>query len=210
MAEPVSVLIPAYRERFFPEALASALSQQYPDYEVVVCDDSAGDGIERCVAGARSPRVRYIRNETRLGFGANFTRCLREARADLVKLLNDDDRLHPECIATLASMMAANASITLATSRRNAMDDQGRRLEGVAATRPVAHVSAIMRGRELGDFAPANGLNLIGEPTSVMFRRSQALRSLRARVLFGGTLDRYDKPTRDRLEAVLADGDLHL
>jgi glycosyltransferase involved in cell wall biosynthesis len=296
MAEPVSVLIPAYRERFFPEALASAVSQRYPDYEVVVCDDSRGDGIERCVAAAASPRVRYIRNGTRLGFAGNFTRCLHEARADLVKFLNDDDRLHHDCIAILAPMMAANASITLATSRRNAIDAEGRKVEGVAATLPVAHVSAIVRGRELGDLALANGLNVIGEPTSVMFRRSrvlleqgsifrwggrdyhcladlalwlralaegfayyhaeplsefrqhegqeqlsgdlplecmeewgalirqagtagflstpalrqQALRALRARVLFGGPLDRYEKPARDRLEAVLADADVHL
>lgn len=296
MAEPVSILIPAYHERFFPEALASALAQRHAEFEVVVCDDSPGDAIERCVREARSPRLRYRRNPARLGFGGNFSQCLAEARADLVKFLNDDDRLHPDCIGTLAGLMEANPAITLATSRRGAVDEAGRAIEGVAATMPVAHVSSLMRGRELGDFTLANGLNVIGEPTTVMFRKSrialedgavfrwggrdyhcladlalslrllaqgfafyhagtlsefrmhagqeqrdgelpvqcmeewlailrqargagflatpalwqQAMRSLCARVLFGGPLDRYEPPTRARLEAVLAEADVHL
>lgn len=173
MAELVSILVPAYNERYFAQALASALSQTHPHFEVVVCDDSPGTAIEGCVADARSPRVRYVRNPSRLGFGGNFTHCLAQARGDLVKFLNDDDRLAPECVATLAGIMEANASITLATSRRNVIDEEGRELPPIAATTPVSHVSALMRGRELGDLALGNALNVIGEPTTVMFRKSR-------------------------------------
>lgn len=296
MGEPVSILIPAYHERFFPEALESALAQRDADFEVVVCDDSPGTAIERCVADARSPRVRYSRNASRRGFAGNFTHCLGEARADLVKFLNDDDRLLPDCIATLAGIMGANPAVTLATSRRNVIDADGRVLPATASSAPVSHVSALTRGRELGDLALANGVNVIGEPTTVMFRKShvtleggelfrwggtqyhcladlglwlrllargfayyhadalsefrmhegqeqagdairldaldewlailrqaraagflstppawtQALRSLRARVLFGGPPERYAPATRDRLERVLREVDREL
>ena len=293
MAEPVSILIPAYHERFFPEALASALSQQYADFEVVVCDDSPGSGIERCVQQARSPRVRYVRNPQRLGFHGNFTRCLGEARSDLVKFLNDDDRLRPDCLAMLAGIMASNSGVTLASSRRAVIDAEGHEVADVAAAAPIAHVSALMLGREVGDLALANAINVIGEPTTVMFRKSRvaiedgslfrwggadyhcladlalwlrllargfayyhagvlsefrmhggqeqggedlrigcmeewlaimrqartagflstpalwgdAMRSLRARVLYGGPLERYEPATRARLEAVLREAD---
>lgn len=173
MAELVSILIPAYNERFFGEALASALAQRYDDYEIVVCDDSPGGFIERCVKDAASPRVRYRRNPERLGFAGNFLQCFHEARGDLVKFLNDDDRLRPECVESLAGVLGANPSASLATSRRCIIDADGRERPDTPSTAPVSHVSAFMLGRELGDFVLANSLNLIGEPTTVMFRRSR-------------------------------------
>jgi glycosyltransferase involved in cell wall biosynthesis len=172
MAELVSILIPAYHERFFGEAFASALAQDYPDFEVVVCDDSPGTAIEQRVRAADSPRVRYRRNPQRLGFHGNFTQCLREAQGDLIKFLNDDDRLRPDCIATFARMFGTNPAITLATSRRCVIDEAGHERPAIAPTAAVSHVSALMPGRELGDFVLANSLNFIGEPTTAMFRRS--------------------------------------
>jgi hypothetical protein len=296
MAELVSILVPAYNERFFAEALESAVAQRYPEFEIVVCDDSPGTLIERCVTAARSPRIRYVRNPSRRGFGGNFTECLAQARGDLVKFLNDDDRLDPDCLSGLAGIMGANPAVMLATSRRRVIDDNGRELPQIASTAPVAHVSALMLGRELGDLALVNALNVIGEPTTVMFRKSRvaadpggifrwggvdyhcladlalwlrllasgfayyhagtlsdfrmhsgqeqqgeairldaldewlalmrqarhsgflstaalwrdAMRALRARVRYGGPLERYDAPTRARLERVLHEVDREL
>jgi glycosyltransferase involved in cell wall biosynthesis len=82
MADPlVSILIPAYNERFFGEAFASARAQEGVALEIVVCDDSPGDSIGATVAAANDARVRYVRNPQRLGFGANFTQCFTLARA---------------------------------------------------------------------------------------------------------------------------------
>ena len=51
MADPlVSILIPAYNERHFGEAFASACTQQGVDLEIVVCDDSPGEAIGTIVA----------------------------------------------------------------------------------------------------------------------------------------------------------------
>lgn len=187
MAELVSILIPAYNERFFPEAFASALAQRHDDFELVVCDDSPGKAIEDTVRAAGSPRVRYFRNGSRLGFAANFMRCFVEARGDLVKFLNDDDRLRPDCVGTLAGMFAANRRLTLATSRRCIIDAAGRLCADNASTQPISHVSAVMFGRELGDFVLVNALNLIGEPTTAMFRRSQLPLEGDALFRWGGT-----------------------
>ena len=169
----VSILIPAYNERFFPQALESALSQTYPATEIVVCDDSPGRAIAQAVERTASPRIRYVRNPRRLGFAANFTQCFSLAQGDLVKFLNDDDRLRPRCVETLARVLTANPAVTLATSRRRVIDAQGRECPDVPPTEPVSHVSALMLGRELGDFVLVNSLNLIGEPSTAMFRRSQ-------------------------------------
>jgi glycosyltransferase involved in cell wall biosynthesis len=166
----VSILIPAYNEAHFREALASARAQKHDAFEVVVCDDSPGNAIEGWVAEARDPRVRYLRNRERLGFEGNFTECLRQARAPLAKFLNDDDRLRPECIGHLAAALDADPRITLATSRRDVIDENGAPRAGLPATSPISYVSCVTTGIELGDLTLVNGLNLIGEPSTAMFR----------------------------------------
>jgi glycosyltransferase involved in cell wall biosynthesis len=171
MTPLVSILIPAYNEAFFPEALASARAQAYDAFEIVVCDDSPGTAIAESVAVKPDPRVRYVRNARRLGFEGNFTECLRQAHGDLAKFLNDDDRLLPGCVATLAAALDANPRVTLATSRRQVIDANGSPRPDIPATSPVSYVSCVTAGMELGDLALANGLNLIGEPSTVMFRR---------------------------------------
>jgi glycosyltransferase involved in cell wall biosynthesis len=173
VAQLVSIAIPAYSERYFPQALASALAQRYEPLEIVVCDDSAGTAIEVAARAAGDARVRYIRNPQRLGFAGNFTRCFHEARGDLVKFLNDDDRLLPACVESLAPVLEANPAVMLATSRRRVIDERGEPRADIQATTPVSIVSALIFGRELADLALANGVNVIGEPTTAMFRRSQ-------------------------------------
>jgi glycosyltransferase involved in cell wall biosynthesis len=168
----VTIAIPAYNERYFGEALASAVAQQGVEVEILVCDDSPGTAIESAAAAANDPRVRYVRNPARLGFAANFTQCFTSARGEMLKFLNDDDRLRPNCVAAMAAVLAANRGVKLVTSRRQPIDASGARMPDPPATMPIASVSALMSGRELGDFVLAHSVNLIGEPTTVMFRRA--------------------------------------
>ena len=171
----VSILLPSYRERFFGEALASALSQTLQDIEVVVCDDSPGEGIGAIVRAAAHPRVRYVRNPPTFSVARNFTEALGHARGKYVKFLNDDDRLHPRCVETLAGVMEANPPVVFATSRRRVIDEHGAVQPDIPSTTPIAHVSCFMAGRDLGDFCLVNGMNLVGEPSTVMFRRADAV-----------------------------------
>ena len=167
-----SILIPAYNERHFAAAFASAREQSYPDLEIVVCDDSPGKAIGEIVAAAADSRVRYERNPRNLGFGANFSRCLELSRGDYVKFLNDDDLLRPQCVATFAAALARDPKVTLATSRRTMIDDAGQARPDVPATQPLSYVSGVMPGFELGDLVLVNSINFIGEPTTAMFRRA--------------------------------------
>jgi hypothetical protein len=75
-------------------------------------------------------------------------------------------------VAALGAILRANPLVRLATSKRQPIDAAGAALPDVAATMPITKVSAIMSGRELGDFVLAHSINLIGEPTTAMFRRA--------------------------------------
>jgi len=112
----VSIVIPAYNPRFFAMALQSALAQTYERLEILVCDDSQGEEIEAIVRsfdGVGVAAVRYVRNETHLGFAGNLVKAVELASSELVKVLCDDDRLFPLCIERQAALLQAHADISL-------------------------------------------------------------------------------------------------
>jgi glycosyltransferase involved in cell wall biosynthesis len=72
-------------------ALDSVLVQDYPDFEVLVIDQSRGDETARIVdeARARFPRLRSIRLRTP-GLSRAYNTGIREAAADLLAFTDDD------------------------------------------------------------------------------------------------------------------------
>ena len=76
------------------------------------------------MSAANDARVRYVRNDPARGFEGNFTFALGEARGELVKFLNDDDRLRADCVARLSAAFD-DPRIRLATSRRLVIDAAG-------------------------------------------------------------------------------------
>ena len=169
----VSVLIPAHNPAHFEQALASAAGQTFADLEILVSDDSEGEEIRAAVERCGDPRIRYLRNESNPGFSGNFSHCLASARGEYIKFLNDDDLLHPECVARMvAAFEEYGEEVRLVTSRRRIIDDQGRPQEDTLDTQPLCPVDALLRGRDVGDLLLRHGINFIGEPTTAMFRKS--------------------------------------
>ena len=172
----VSIVIPAYSSRFFTACLDSALAQTYANLEIVVCDDSEGVEIE-ALTRARADRrdVRYLRNAVRLRGRGNFTKCFESARGEFVKFLCDDDLLAPTCVASLLDAFRRAPDITLATSHRRRIDENGNDLDDQPATRPIVAVNTTIAGYTLANAMLMAGLNMVGEPTTVLFRKADLL-----------------------------------
>lgn len=167
----VSVVIPAYNPRYFHTALQSALSQTYSGMEIIICDDSAGDEIERIVVESSDSRIRYIKNPERLGGARNYQQCFDLASGLYVKFLNDDDLLHPECVESMVRCLNRYPGVTLVTSHRQPIDEEGKALRDLTATiRPVQDDS-IIDGTTACHSLLQNKTNFVGEPTTTLFRR---------------------------------------
>ncbi|MGY1741608.1 MULTISPECIES: FkbM family methyltransferase [unclassified Blastococcus] len=169
----VSVLVPTYNgERFLRTTLRSALEQSHRNIELLVGDDASTDRTPEILAAvaAEDARVRVIRHETNVGGLENPRRLLAKARGEYVKFLMHDDVLGPDCVRDLVHGMQQNPEAAMAFSHRVLVDEQGEPVPGhefpTLADRP-----ALLPGRELGDFVLSNCLNVIGEPTTVLFRR---------------------------------------
>lgn len=89
----MSIGVRAWRGETLPAAIESVLAQSHEDLELIVGDD-AGD-LEDVVARFDDPRVRYVRNPTRLGLSGNARALMAAARGRYIGLLDDDDRMLP-------------------------------------------------------------------------------------------------------------------
>ena len=109
----VSILIPAYKARWFERALCSALAQDYPKLEILVYDNCPTEDIRDICA--RYPSVIYYRNPN-MG-PQNSLDIASASHGRYVKHLFDDDLLEPTCVSQL---VAAIQQVTAAdVMRRN-------------------------------------------------------------------------------------------
>ncbi len=87
----VSIVIPAYNAmEYLPETVASALSQTYKDFEIVLVNDGSSDSIQEWVETQKISQLRLISQENRGLAGARNT-GIREAKGTYIALLDADD-----------------------------------------------------------------------------------------------------------------------
>ncbi len=169
----VSIVIPAYKPAHFREALASAIDQDYPRLDILVCDDSPDDSIRNIVdefGGARH-KVRYKRNPGTPGRRQNFLKCHDLAWGDYIKFLNDDYVLAPDCVSRLAGWLKAVPDATLATSKRWLIEHEGGSPTDQQCNASLCAIDSWFGGEELMTLMLGTSANLIGEPSAVMFRK---------------------------------------
>lgn len=176
----VSVCLPVFNgQPYLAEAIESVRRQSHADFELLIVDDWSTDDSFALAQGiaAADARIAIHRNPTNLGLVGNWNRCLELARGDWIKFLFQDDLLAPNCLERMLG--AITPADRIAACRRTLIDDRAvpaaaddfyrghaLLLQGIFARNacldPVATCGLILDH-------PAT--NVIGEPTSVIFRR---------------------------------------
>lgn len=88
----ISILIPTYNNKeSFLRTFNSVLMQDYQDYEIIITDDSTTNAIENIVKKFDCSKVKYFKNQIRLGAPENWNECLRKASGEYLKILHHDD-----------------------------------------------------------------------------------------------------------------------
>ncbi|MEO6421216.1 MAG: glycosyltransferase [Candidatus Nitrotoga sp.] len=140
----VSVVMPTYMHaRYVAEAIASVLTQTQTPLELIVIDDGSNDGtIEVCRAAlvAAPFPVTFIARENR-GAAATLNQGIALAKGDFIQLLNSDDRLPPERIATMLLMLLEN-NADWGYARVSYIDPSGQPLGRLADARFTALMAA--------------------------------------------------------------------
>ncbi|MEB3100424.1 glycosyltransferase family 2 protein [Ferviditalea candida] len=173
MASPlVSILIPSYnRPDYLEMALRSALAQTYKNIEIIISDDSTNFQVRDRLVPYLSTHsnIKYIKNKKKL-FVKNWIRCFAASSGSYINYLMDDDLFHPQKIEEMMSMFMRFNDVSLVTSYRQLIDEKNEPRPGLQASRIFNQLSAVP-GAALGNYILTNGRNVVGEPTTVLFRK---------------------------------------
>lgn len=102
----ISIALCTYNgERFLAQQIESLLAQDYPNFEIVVCDDMSSDGTVECIRNYRDPRISLHVNTRNLGFIRNFEQAFSLCRGDLIAPCDQDDIWHARKLSTLAAAL---------------------------------------------------------------------------------------------------------
>jgi glycosyltransferase involved in cell wall biosynthesis len=124
----VTIGIPTYNRAntYLPEALGSALAQDYPNLELIISDNGSTDGTEAFVKSLNDPRIRYFRQEPSLRPNDNFNFCLQKASGTYFLLLHDDDRIDADFVSACMKAAQGQDDLGIIRTGTRTIDSEGK------------------------------------------------------------------------------------
>ncbi|MCA9800947.1 MAG: glycosyltransferase [Cyanobacteria bacterium HKST-UBA02] len=171
----VSICLPVWNgKKYLETAIRSALEQTHRNLELVIVDDCSTDGsIEIIESLAREDdRIRFFRNDSRLGLFKNYNRCMLKADGEYIKPFAQDDVFYPDALEKLLRLVEDRPEIVLASCNRNSINDHGYEIPSDLMHASVHFESGKAVNRHdvlMKSVRPLS--NIIGEPSCVMYRR---------------------------------------
>jgi len=186
MSNPlISVCIPTYNgAKFIETALMSVFNQTYENIEIIISDDASGDTTLKIVENylPQSKFPIHIYHHTPSGIGANWNHSIKHAKGDYIKFLFQDDVLEPNCIEEMYRVFKQNEHVGLVSSKREIIYESDVSQEKIENWLKVyedlqkhLHLNYNPVGIINKDFFKTKQfyrtpVNVIGEPSAVMFR----------------------------------------
>ena len=177
MSPLVSVVVPVFNGLpHLTDRVESILAHTQSFLDVVFVDGGSSDESLPFLQSIADPRVRVLTNPKGTSAAANWDAASQSAHGAFIKLVCQDDVLHPDAIAKPVDDLEANPTAVMAVAQRDIIDARGSvvyRQRGCAGLRP-----GLVDGEGAIKVAYLRGTNVFGEPVSVLFRRDALLRAL--------------------------------
>ncbi|MCB2296303.1 glycosyltransferase [Clostridium tagluense] len=170
----VSILIPTYNQtKYLEKALISALNQTYTNIEIIICDDSTNDEVEKMINHymVNHKNIKYYNNGGPLGQRGllNGEKCFNLSNGEYINYLFHDDVFYRNKIEVMVNYFMCNKDVTLVTSYRNHINKND---ELVYIPKKILPKTTKITGESLGAFMLHTMANIVGEPTTAMFKKT--------------------------------------
>jgi glycosyltransferase involved in cell wall biosynthesis len=173
IAPLVTITIPNHNTgAYISEAIESALSQTFQDFEVLIVDNASTDNSREIIKywAHRDSRIVVQYYDNLVIHADNWNRCLKHARGKYIVFLHADDRLKPKFVETALEVYALRADLGYVMAAEEIIDGDG----NVIVPQPFYEASGIIPG-----LSEAR-INFIGWHTSPvqMLIRTECMRSI--------------------------------
>lgn len=128
----VSAGIPVFQgAKFLDETLRSLRSQDYPNLEIVVCDNASTDRTAQIAQEhtEADPRVRLVVNTTNIGAAPNYNKVFEASHGEYFAWNAHDDHSSPGFLRSAEEALASDSDAVVALPRSFRVDLEGNRLE---------------------------------------------------------------------------------
>jgi glycosyltransferase involved in cell wall biosynthesis/lysophospholipase L1-like esterase len=173
----VSICLPVFNgARHLSEAIDSALSQTYSDFELLIADDCSVDDSPTIIDryAKQDKRVIAWRNERNQGLFPNYNICIKRASGKYIKPFAQDDVFQPTLLERLVGILDDNSSISVVACARRPIDANG------LPIKPASEIEGklakpFLRDTKLSAIEAISSslnecLNWLGEPSAQMYR----------------------------------------
>lgn len=160
----LAIIIPAYKERYFEQALQTLANQTRKDFRVYVGDDCSPHDLKRiCDRFAGRLDLAYTRFDRNMGAKRlvdQWTRCVELTRGEpWLWMFSDDDLLDPDCVENFYAHRDATGDAFDVYRFNSTVIDGSGEVTSVCARGPAAETSEQMaynllmrrRGNSMGD-----------------------------------------------------------
>lgn len=166
----ISVCVPVYNgDRFIRETIDCILNQTFKDFELIIVDNRSTDKTVEIIKSFTDKRIKFFQNETNIGLIPNWNMAMSKAIGEYIKIVPADDVIYPDNLMRLAEVLDNDPGkkTALVCSRKNVIDDRGRKL----LSRGFSKREKVVSGLDAISKNIRSGGNIIGEAGAVLFRR---------------------------------------
>lgn len=105
MTPKISLIIPT-RERaaYLEHSIRTCTDNPCQNLEILVLNNASSDDTDAVMQRVSDPRVRYVRNESRLSMRDNFEKGIELSRGDILCFIGDDDGVFPYSVDSALSI----------------------------------------------------------------------------------------------------------
>lgn len=132
MSRLYSFVLPAYKARFFREAVDSILAQTYRNFELIIVNDASPEDLDSIVMSYDDPRIKYYVNKENVGgkdLISQWNNSIKFANGEYLILASDDDVYHTEYLAKMDTLVEKYPEVNLLRPRTQHIDSRGRIIE---------------------------------------------------------------------------------
>jgi glycosyltransferase involved in cell wall biosynthesis len=124
----ISVIVPNHNKgEFIGEAIESVMNQTFKDYELIVVDDASTDDSVRVIEIYEElDKLRAIKLERRLGVSAVRNIGIKNARGEIISLLDSDDVYSPVKLEKQIAVLEEESKPVIVYSEWWRIDEKGR------------------------------------------------------------------------------------
>jgi glycosyltransferase involved in cell wall biosynthesis len=125
---PITILMPAYNAApYIGEAIASVLTEQSPDFELLIIDDGSTDNTIDIINKTGDKRIRVIQQQHK-GVAAALNNGLQEATGEYIARFDADDICLPGRLETQLQFLKANNDYVICGGEAEYIDEKGEHL----------------------------------------------------------------------------------